>query len=110
MSLLWIMVGLTLIVLLVLNLVFLKKNRKEAKRRLLKELLDKELIFQQRCETFELSPREMDVLRLILEGHTYRSAADILFISEKTVDSHMQNIYNKVGIRNRVGLIIKFYS
>ena len=110
MLLLWIVVGLTVMALLILNLLWLKRNRDERRSRELKTILDKELLFSQKCAEYGLSAREIDVLRLILAGHTYRSAADILFISENTVDAHLRNIYSKTGVKNKVELVVKFYS
>lgn len=106
------MVGLTVIAasLLILNLSIFKKNKRAARQIKLKDLLDKELVFLRNCELYNLSAREIDVLRLILEGHTYRSAADILFISEKTVDTHLRSIYNKTTVKNKIELVNKFYS
>ena len=49
-----------------------------------------------------LSPREMEVLALISESMTNEEIADKLFLSSKTVKTHMRNIFEKSGIRNRV--------
>ena len=49
-----------------------------------------------------LTRRELDVLRLIAQGHTTREIAAHLFISPKTADHHIQHIYTKVGVSNRV--------
>ena len=51
-----------------------------------------------------LSPRESEVVKLIAEGHTTREIADILFLSEKTVERHRANILEKLGMRDRVQL------
>jgi DNA-binding NarL/FixJ family response regulator len=51
-----------------------------------------------------LSPRELEVVKLIAEGHTSEEIADMLFISKKTVDRHRANILEKLGMRNRVEL------
>ena len=51
-----------------------------------------------------LSARELEVVRLIAEGASGRDIADTLFISEKTVDRHRANIFDKVGMRDRVEL------
>jgi DNA-binding NarL/FixJ family response regulator len=51
-----------------------------------------------------LSPREVDVIKLIAEGHTSDEIAGVLFISSKTVDRHRANILAKLGMRNRVEL------
>jgi DNA-binding NarL/FixJ family response regulator len=52
----------------------------------------------------QLSTRELEVLRLIAEGHSGREIAELLFISEKTVDRHRANIFDKLGMRDRVEL------
>jgi DNA-binding NarL/FixJ family response regulator len=51
-----------------------------------------------------LSPREVDVIKLIAEGHSGDEIADLLVISRKTVDRHRANILEKLGMRNRVEL------
>jgi len=51
-----------------------------------------------------LTPRELDVLKLIAEAHTNREIAELLFISVKTVERHRQNILDKLGMRDRVEL------
>lgn len=50
-----------------------------------------------------LSERELDVLRLVAQGLTIKQMAAQLVISEKTVDSHIQHIYNKIGVSTRAG-------
>jgi DNA-binding NarL/FixJ family response regulator len=51
-----------------------------------------------------LSPRETEVVKLIAEGHSTREIADVLVISEKTVDRHRANVLAKLGMRNRVDI------
>lgn len=56
-------------------------------------------------EQFDLlTPRELEVLKLIAEAYTSKQIADALFISVKTVDRHRQNILEKLGMRDRVEL------
>ena len=50
-----------------------------------------------------LSEREVEVLRLIARGHSIKDMAGRLVISPKTVDSHIQHIYNKIGVGTRAG-------
>ena len=50
-----------------------------------------------------LSERELEVLRLLSRGLTIKQMAAQLAISEKTVDSHIQHIYNKIGVSTRAG-------
>ena len=51
-----------------------------------------------------LTPRELEVLKLIAEGHTSKEIAAMLVISIKTVDRHRQNLLGKLGMRDRVEL------
>jgi HD-GYP domain-containing protein (c-di-GMP phosphodiesterase class II) len=48
-----------------------------------------------------LTPREVDVLRLLALGLTARQVADRLSIAAKTVDHHVQHIYTKLGVSTR---------
>jgi DNA-binding NarL/FixJ family response regulator len=45
--------------------------------------------------------READVARLVAEGLTNKQIGARLFISERTVDSHVRNILNKLGVNSR---------
>jgi DNA-binding NarL/FixJ family response regulator len=51
-----------------------------------------------------LTPRELEVLKLIAEAHTSKEIAELLFISIKTVERHRQNILDKLGMSDRVEL------
>ena len=51
-----------------------------------------------------LTPRELEVLKLVAEGHTSDEIAELLVISRKTVDRHRANILEKLGMRDRVDL------
>jgi DNA-binding NarL/FixJ family response regulator len=51
-----------------------------------------------------LTPRELEVLKLIAEAYTSKEIATELFISVKTVERHRQNILDKLGMRDRVEL------
>jgi DNA-binding CsgD family transcriptional regulator len=53
-----------------------------------------------------LTPREVQVLQLVLAGRTNREIAAEIFVSEKTVEFHLGNIYTKVGVRKRSLAII----
>ena len=51
-----------------------------------------------------LTPRELEVVKLVAEGHTSDEIAGMLFISRKTVDRHRANILEKLNMRDRVDL------
>ena len=49
-----------------------------------------------------LSPREWEVLQLVAEGHSNRVIADLLSLSERTVENHVRHILDKLGLDSRV--------
>jgi DNA-binding NarL/FixJ family response regulator len=51
-----------------------------------------------------LTPRELEVLKLIAEAHSSKEIAQMLVISIKTVERHRANILDKLGMRDRVEL------
>lgn len=55
--------------------------------------------------TAELSEREMDVLRLVAQGHSNREIAASLSLSINTVECHAKNIYRKLAVRSRAGAV-----
>lgn len=52
-----------------------------------------------------LTPREIDILRLIVKGYTNSQIAKLLSISVRTVEYHRGNLTNKLNLRSRVELI-----
>ena len=56
---------------------------------------------------FGLSPREVEVLRLIASGKTNRQIADELVISSRTVDQHVRNILAKMACDNRAEAVAR---
>jgi DNA-binding CsgD family transcriptional regulator len=48
-----------------------------------------------------LSPRELDVLRMVAAGHSDQAIADALFVSRRTVNTHVGNILSKLGAPSR---------
>jgi DNA-binding NarL/FixJ family response regulator len=52
-----------------------------------------------------LTPRELEVVKLIAEAYTNRQIAETLKLSEKTVESHRANVLSKLGMRDRVELV-----
>lgn len=57
---------------------------------------------------FRITRREQDVVRGILEGRSNAEIARAFFISEKTVETHVYNIYQKTGVKTRIQLLNLF--
>lgn len=49
-----------------------------------------------------LTPRELEILQFVIAGKTNKSIAAEIYISEKTVEFHLDNIYTKIGMRTRL--------
>lgn len=54
--------------------------------------------------TEDLTSHELQVARVVAQGATNREAAAQLFLSPKTIDFHLRNVYRKLGIRSRTEL------
>jgi two-component system response regulator NreC len=53
----------------------------------------------------QLTERERDVLKLLVEGYSTKEIADTLMITPKTVEGHKTNLMAKLGIHNRIELV-----
>ncbi|MFG2075472.1 response regulator [Nonomuraea maritima] len=56
-----------------------------------------------------LSPRELQVLRLVADGATNREAAARLFISEASIKTHLLHVYAKLDVRDRASAVAEAY-
>jgi DNA-binding CsgD family transcriptional regulator len=61
-------------------------------------------------EPRQLTARELQVLRLIAAGHTNRSIGSELGLSERTVDRHVSNIFDKLGVSSRAAATARAYE
>jgi DNA-binding NarL/FixJ family response regulator len=52
-----------------------------------------------------LTPRELEIVKLIAEAYTNKQIAETLKLSEKTVESHRTNVFGKLGMRDRVEIV-----
>lgn len=56
---------------------------------------------------YQLSPRELDILKGLVKGHSYKLIADELFISIDTVRSHIRHIYEKLQVNSKTEAVLK---
>ena len=61
----------------------------------------------QEPEQIQLSEREMEVLRLLSKSHSHSEIAALLYISVPTVRYHIKNIYQKLGVNNKISVLTK---
>lgn len=52
--------------------------------------------------TAYLTKKEIKTLLVIAQGHSSQEAANIMYVSKRTVDFHLTNIYDKLQVKNRV--------
>ncbi|OFW17563.1 MAG: hypothetical protein A3H27_04975 [Acidobacteria bacterium RIFCSPLOWO2_02_FULL_59_13] len=57
-----------------------------------------------------LSPREMDVIQLVVQGYKNKDIAEKLFISEKTVKNHLSAVFNKLGVSDRLEMTLYVFE
>lgn len=60
-----------------------------------------------RAERAPLTQRELEILRGIVAGHTDRRIAELLFISEHTVRTHIKSLYRKLGVSSKSQAVVK---
>ena len=56
----------------------------------------------QQVDNVRLTKRELEILSLIIEGHPSKLVAEKLYVSKRTVDFHLDNIYQKLHVTNRM--------
>ena len=59
--------------------------------------------------TERLTKRELEILQLLADGLRYRQIAEQLFISHRTVGTHIEHILSKLGVRSRAEAVAVAY-
>lgn len=57
-----------------------------------------------------LSQREREIVQLTVQGHTAPQIADLLHLSERTVETHLANAYGKLGVTSKIDLVRRAVS
>lgn len=68
------------------------------------------VVTQHFATEFGLSERETEVVNRLCAGLSNRQIAEVLFISPKTVENHLQNVFTKAGVHSRTQLITLLYA
>jgi DNA-binding NarL/FixJ family response regulator len=63
--------------------------------------------FEVNCKIYNLTSQEVEVIKLMAEGLTYKNIGEKLHISEHTVKTHAQHMFKKVEVQNKLALIQK---
>jgi DNA-binding NarL/FixJ family response regulator len=66
--------------------------------------------FEQPAMTVPLTPRELDVLHMVANGHANREIAELLSLAEGTVKNHISSILAKLGVRDRTRATLRAIS
>jgi DNA-binding NarL/FixJ family response regulator len=60
-----------------------------------------------KTEEHRLSPRELEVLKLLADGHSYKTAAQVLSVSQDTIRFHIRHIYEKLHVHSKSEAVLK---
>jgi DNA-binding CsgD family transcriptional regulator len=61
-------------------------------------------------KSFGLTDRETEIVEYVLDGYTLKDLANVLKISPKTAENHLYNVYQKIGVTNRIQLFQFFQN
>ena len=59
---------------------------------------------------FSITKREQEIITSLLDGKSNKELAETLFVSEKTIEAHLANIYKKIGVKNRLELFSRLQN
>lgn len=61
-------------------------------------------------ERLDLSPREAQIVRLLMTEATELAIGDVLHISGHTVHTHLERLYRKLGVSTRCGMLVRVFA
>ncbi len=64
-----------------------------------------ERALQEIINQYQLTEREAEVLSLIAQGHSYKKVAEIMYVSQSTIQTHATNLYRKLGVHSKQEVI-----
>ncbi|GGH67381.1 DNA-binding NarL/FixJ family response regulator [Filimonas zeae] len=82
----------------------------DVQRKLFDLLFHEQLQSGRRIGTNMLTPREAEIIKLILKGYTNKEIGVALFISHHTVNEHLKRIFRKLNVNSRIKLIYKIVA
>jgi ligand-binding sensor domain-containing protein/DNA-binding CsgD family transcriptional regulator len=85
---------------------FLQWNRTRSRR--LAARIRSEAAMEHYCDKFGISPREREIIHLLMKGKSNKEIEDALFISIGTVKNHVYSIFQKLDVKNRGQLLARF--
>ncbi|MHC4740893.1 MAG: response regulator transcription factor [Planctomycetota bacterium] len=59
---------------------------------------------------YHISPRELEVAKLVCNGLSNKEIAESLDIRQGTVKTHIKNIYRRIHVKNKVALLLRFMA
>ena len=65
-------------------------------------------VFESLCIKYSFTPREKEIIKLLLEGFIIKEIANRLHLSRRSIEYHITNIYKKTGVKNRYNLLSLF--
>ncbi|PAW95427.1 helix-turn-helix transcriptional regulator [Mucilaginibacter sp. MD40] len=67
-------------------------------------------VFEEMCCYYKLTSREIEIVLLVRQGLTYKEISTKLFIAGKTVENHIQHIFEKTEANNKIALLHKLFN
>lgn len=59
---------------------------------------------------FSITKREQEIILALLDGKSNKELAETFFVTQKTIEAHLANIYRKVGVKNRLELFARLQN